>query len=513
MNKHPNKYFIKILLFGIIISSFPVITIGIFSYFKASSTIQTNANQAKEMSLNQIQNSVEQVLKTTDHSLTYFVNSALLINTLSDPLVVHQFQLFNEIRQELTHLQTFDTGISDIVLLSKEKNWFINNIGLYRLEQVEDAVELHTYFHLPVDSMWRVAKNTSDPKMYHTCQTHIELIKKLPLNSTNKKGLAITKIPVCHLGKLFSYDQDNESVMIVGRDQQVFLHTNPTILSELDIRGSVLDHISTLVSSSGQFRVAEGVTNFTVSYRKSDYNGWTYLSFISIEELTKQSRAIGWFTAGISIALLIVALIVAWFVSQRIYSPVKKLFNFTTNVFPIRTDKPIKDGFEFLTEQIHHVVDENSQMENKLQTQAEQLKVLFMLKLYQGDLSSKDITEKLHSYGYNDSWHKLSVITVQIDTLDGTRYNSNDQDLLLFAINNIMEELITDTQRLTPIVIDQSQTTIRFSHTQDAQSFKEDLFLLAQNIQQTISKYLQLDVSIGISLPFTELVNVQQAYH
>ncbi|MBW7452886.1 helix-turn-helix domain-containing protein [Paenibacillus sepulcri] len=482
MSKQPNMYFLKILLFGVIIGSLPVITIGIFSYFKASHTIQINANHSKQQNLFGIQNSVEQVLKTTDHSLTYFVNSALLIDTLTEPLTVTQFKQYNQIRKELTHLQTFDTGISDIILLSQDKGWFIDNVGLYRLDQIKDADRFTRYLDLPFDSVWMVDSPINNSAASDNCQSNIQLIKKLPINSMNKKGLAITQIPVCYLGKMFSYDVANESVMIVDQNQQIFLEANPTLLKDVDVKLSVLDPISDLVPSSGQFQINNHSTEFTVTYQKSDYNGWIYLSFISIKELTKESRAIGWFTAVICIVLLLAALITAWIVTKRIYNPIKKLFHFS------------------------------SELEGQLQTQTGQLKILFMFKLFQGGLGSKEISEKLQSLGFTDSYEQLSVITIQIDTLEGTRYDDNDLDLLLFAINNIIEELIAEHRRLTPVVIDQSQTTILLNNAADPDKLKEDIYLLAQDIQLTIFKYLHVDVSIGISLPFLDLSTTQQAY-
>ena len=85
---HPNKYFYKILLFGIIISSFPVFLVGFFTYTKSSDTIQVKSNHAVLDHLLRLQNSVEQVLRTTDHSLTYFANSTFLLQALSEPLDV-----------------------------------------------------------------------------------------------------------------------------------------------------------------------------------------------------------------------------------------------------------------------------------------------------------------------------------------------------------------------------------------------------------------------------------------
>lgn len=492
------------------ISSLPVIIIGMFSYFKASGEIQHNANASKTLQLGQIQNSVEQVLKTADFSLSNFVSSALVGQTLNEPIVPQQFQLYNEIRQELTHLQTFDTGITDIVLLSTESGWFINNVGLYRLHQAVGKDDYLKFFDLPLDSAWIAENSDNQPRSFTRCQSLVRLVKKLPLNSPRKKGLAVSEIPVCHLGKMFTYDKENESVLIADRDNQIFLHANPLLLGAIDLKQSVFSRIAKLPEQAGQFRLTGGNTDFSVTYRKSDYNGWTYLSFIDIKELTKQSRAIGWFTAATCIGLLVLALIAAWVFSQRFNSPIEKLFKFAFSTF--QPEKPGKDGFEFITRQIHKVLDTNARLENNLQSQIEQLKVLFMLKLFRGDLGAKEIEHRLYSLGYDRHWTTLSLVTIQIDTLEGTRYDNRDMDLLLFAMNNMMEEIVPPHRRLTPIVIDQTQATAVACNSETEEGVQEELYPLAQNIQQTISRYLHLSVSVGISLPYRDAVHTQHAY-
>ena len=53
--------------------------------------------------------------------------------------------------------------------------------------------------------------------------------------------------------------------------------------------------------------------------------------------------------------------------------------------------------------------------------------------------------EQIELFGFKEqisAWEHLAVFTLQIDMLDETRYERKDSDLLLFAINNIIEEMI-----------------------------------------------------------------------
>ncbi|MFP9035778.1 hypothetical protein ACLI2Q_17070, partial [Enterococcus faecalis] len=81
----------------------------------------------------QTQQSIEHILKTVDHSLTHYVSSPPLLRTLSEPLHSDQFQIYNQVNQELNYLQSFDTDLSNMTLVSYTKKWYMNNSGLYRL--------------------------------------------------------------------------------------------------------------------------------------------------------------------------------------------------------------------------------------------------------------------------------------------------------------------------------------------------------------------------------------------
>ena len=65
-----------------------------------------------------------------------------------------------------------------------------------------------------------------------------------------------------------------------------------------------------------------------------------------------------------------------------------------------------------------------------------------MLKLIFGQISDQDVRVRGKHYGFPTSWTRLAVMTVQIDTLQDTRYSEKDRELLLYAVNNIVGELL-----------------------------------------------------------------------
>lgn len=65
-----------------------------------------------------------------------------------------------------------------------------------------------------------------------------------------------------------------------------------------------------------------------------------------------------------------------------------------------------------------------------------------MHKLLAGEISHTDFEEKLELYGVECTWPSMSLVAVQIDTLQNTRYEEKNRDLLMFAISNMVGELV-----------------------------------------------------------------------
>lgn len=152
------------------------------------------------------------------------------------------------------------------------------------------------------------------------------------------------------------------------------------------------------------------------------------------------------------------------------------------------------------------------QLEEELGGNINVLKSFFMIELIQGVLSKNDIQERMKKYGYPITWDIYCLITIQIDSLKKTRFNENDYDLIMFAVNNIVEELIPKSDQLSTFLFNHSQITIFGGHKVSEEQFNHSVHSYASKIQDAVLKYLKLKVSIGISNLFSNLQLVPIAY-
>ncbi|MCY8563929.1 helix-turn-helix domain-containing protein [Bacillus sonorensis] len=518
MKRKQYRFYYKLVTFFFILSTIPVIIVGFFSYQRSAETIEQNVTNEKLQTVGQMQLNIEHILKTVDHSFTNYVRSYPLIQTLSRSITPERFQLYNQINRELNELQTFDTDLSDITVISQEKKWYINNSGLYPLDEGKQALMVSLYNSLKSRSSWVLEQNNAlvatKEGTAENCRYNVNLVKQLPLNSMRHKGLAIASIPSCSLVKRMPLKSKTNSMMALDDNGRIILHQRQSLIGQSIRNEGYFKNIRRLAAKNGQFDASIGDTDYKITYQKSDYNNWIYVSLTTMPDLYRQTTSIGWFTFTICGILLALSLLFSWFGSRHFYKPIKVLYE-SVSGFAAGSDPAkghIKSEFELIERNIKEMKNKNHDLEKRVEQQVTQLKQYFLTRLLLGKLSEEETKERFAGLGFADNWSHLSVFTLQIDTLRNTPYEKKDLDVLLFAVNSLVDRTVPRESRLSPIVIDKTQTTVMLNRGKSLERFHQHLETTASSIQQKIKEELGLFVSIGISQPFTNLAMSKHAY-
>lgn len=514
--KNRKKIYTKLLTIITILATLPVIIVGLFSYLKSAEIIQSNVTEEKQQSIYQIQTNFEQVLQTVDLSVTTFVTSHQLIKTLKEPLTTYQFQLYHQLKKEINQLQRSDSGVSNFLLVSLEQGWRINNNGLRRLEEGQADAIIERYDSLPYKSAWIIEEESQvlfDSSEGNSCDHYINLVKKLPLNSNKKTGIAIAYVPVCDFTDMLTSHLDSESLMVLDENYNVIAHSDHEKIGTNFSSQSFVSELNTLSNDHGQYDIALNASDYKVTYRKSAYNNWTYISVIKISELNKQSHSIGWFTLLISIVILLGALLFSFIASNRLYAPINRITTTLSNsLSSINQSGKKVDEFSMIENQIQHVLEQNDELESRLQGQIVQLKQFFMARLLQGNINNEELPNKLLSFGYTQNWNRFSVLSLQIDSVEDAGYNVDNEELLLFTVNTMIEELVPSHNRMTPIVINKTQVTLFFDNEVEDRNYTESLTTMIKRIKLEVQNDLGISISVGISQTHDALTNAHEAF-
>lgn len=515
----PNLSFLsKMTMFGFLLSTLPVIFIGAFAFMTSSNEIQKNVNEGKMQLITQINSNVEQKLTTVNHTLNQVINSTVLKKAMDMPLTVNDFMMYDDLRSEIRYMQSFDTKLEDVILVNARENWMIKNSGLYRFDGYSFYDKLLNLMNTQENSTWVLNPSmwffTEENARSVTCDYSISLVKKLPTTGPEKYGLAMANIPACSLQDLIQSDTKHlEDILIMDEHNQILMHPDASLIGK-PIAEAGLKDLSQFKAPTGQFTADINDKRYSVSYLHSNLNNWTYLSLTSIDSLTTESRKIRVYTIYVCILMLLLSMLLAWLGSRKMYSPIQLLLNQIGGLVTVNQKRKANE-FQMISEHVHTLFQSKSQLEREVHQHIGQVRTFFLIKAFQGHIKTSELPDKLAQFGYTkhmDEWKTMSVITLQIDSIDNTRYEKRDMELLLFAAHNMIEELIPSEQRLAPVIIDQTVVTLIGSPDSEAAAFRNKVYALTEQMQQHIFSYLNLHVSIGMSLPIHAFSQMSIAY-
>lgn len=512
------SFLTKMTVFGFLLSTLPVLFIGLFSYTTSSKEIQSHVNKGKLQLLVQINANVEQILTTVNHTLNQVINSTVLKSALQSRMSADEFKLYDNLRNEIRHMQSFDTKLEDVVLVNERQQWLIKNSGLYRLPDYKYAEPLAQLIHqseapawMLNPSQWFYSDENADSV---SCEYVISLVRKLPVTDIDPYGMIIANIPTCSLQGLLQNGADQADTIFVMDDRyRILLHPDHTLIGQPASRMGFLDEQS-LTADSGQIQSQIRQHAYSVTYFRSPYNGWIYVSLTSIASLTKESNKIGFYTLFICLIMLMVTMLLAWYGSRRMYTPIGRLLKDIHDRLP--GDMPQRmNEFQVIGDQIHRLFQSNSRLENEVHRHLDQARAFFLIRAFQGSIRQSELTEQLMLYGFGDQlagWRHMVVLAIQIDTLDNTRYDKRDLDLLFFALHNMIEELVPADHRLVPVTIDQTVVLLYGRSADTLSEFNTASYKVTEALQGNVARFLHLKISIGMSLPFETIGQMSIAY-
>ena len=508
----------KMTIFAFLLSTLPVIFIGTFAYVTSSNEIQKNVNSGKLQLIMQINSNVEQKLTTVNHTLNQVINSTVLKGAISKPLTVDDFMMYNDLRGEIRHMQSFDTKIEDVILINDRHNWMIKNSGLYPFKQYGYYEELMSLMSLEGSSAWTLTPSqwfySEENSGSAACPYNISLVKKLPTSGLEKYGLALANIPVCSMDDLLEQEAEQYSdIMILDSDGRIMFHSDLSLVGQ-PVEAAGLSIAGSLTDASGQFTAMIGQSNYSISYYRSGLNNWIYLSATSIAGMTKESNKIGTYTLYICVLMLVISMLLAWLGSKQMYSPIQRLLNqMGERITDIR--KRNTNEFQAIGDQLSNLFQSNKRLEKEAKQHLHQVRTFYLMKALQGNIKLSELPEKLEQFGYSKQlheWKHMAAIALQIDFRENSRYAKQDLDLLLFAAHNMIEELIPGEQRLAPVMMDHTIVTIIGSVESDPAEFHNAKYALTEHLHSQISSYLDVHVSIGMSQPYQSLTELAAAY-
>ncbi|PXV91026.1 two-component system response regulator YesN [Lachnotalea glycerini] len=140
------------------------------------------------------------------------------------------------------------------------------------------------------------------------------------------------------------------------------------------------------------------------------------------------------------------------------------------------------------------------------------LKGRFLNGLMQGSMNAEEIKKKSEDFHIDLSGRYFIVTVVEGDNLREflKRHHGIKEDLVLFAIYNITEEIVIKNQSGITFQNGEDKTIIIFKSDRD-EGFRAGIFDVCTEIRTALNEYLKLDVTIGIGRTVTSTGALNQS--
>jgi two-component system response regulator YesN len=513
-----SSFFKSLVLISCIIGIMPLLLLGYLSYHKSADIVEAEVTAGNRLILQQNKEQVESHLKTIDTLTTQMIGGPVTTNAVSLPSVLdlpYEYdykKLFDSLIYKLVQIQVFELGIQDVHLISFRQNWLVDGGAVYPMARIRGN-SMHDEFLLHLRD--QLVSYRDDQKRSYWKQAEgqeagyvLKLIKHIPLNSSDPYGLVAVNVPMAEISKRLTGGGQLGAVIVLDAEGNILSHLNEELIGANVQQEDYYQELQQQKASEGVFSNKINGVKVAVIYNRSSYNNWTYISLTPLESLTVESDRIKGYTI-ISVAILIVLVIItSLVVSLRMYSPINRIYRF------MKPDARQSKGNElkFIGDQVIHMAQSQTKLTDQVESLNRQAREFYVYKILLGSIKSDELEENLEKYRYPVDWQQWCLIALQIDTLDETRYVEKDLDLLLYAIHNIVEEIVPGGMCLSPVIHNQSLLLFMGAPMDHDIPFRVQVFNQTEDIRKHVKEYLKLKVSIGISRSYSDFVNAPEAH-
>ncbi|TVY09205.1 helix-turn-helix domain-containing protein [Paenibacillus cremeus] len=319
---------------------------------------------------------------------------------------------------------------------------------------------------------------------------------RLPtLASGEAQGWLVTQADVAQINKYISgvYALASSQTMVVLDEQHrpLFQMTKAYDFKRY-VNGSILQAITSGSSKDGHALKgtdAEG-ESFFYSYKKST-SGNVYISILPYRLVMEKLSGIRWTTLIAVLALLAVGILLALITLRRAYNPIRQFVDYLTK--------------------------EKARLGEQLDRSVPPLIERLLQQWLAGTYSHRPtLFEESRKYGIPVDGIYVTLLVKVENLLKETRFKPEDKPILMFAVTNIMNELLAGTPQVQGYVLHDHQgqgTAILYFKRNTAQAdMMAQTMQFAQSIQASIRHYLKLRVSVGIGKFYPHIADLHISY-
>ncbi|TBL76492.1 helix-turn-helix domain-containing protein [Paenibacillus thalictri] len=347
---------------------------------------------------------------------------------------------------------------------------------------------------------------------------YISLIMTLPTTSPNPQGALVAQVEVEKINEYLSTILPltrNESIFVLNKSGQVLFQSNDQSRSDKRVIDPVVQTIAASQQLSNNASMTDDSGNeYFYSFRKSSL-GMTYVSVIPRDEMVKDLRWILWATIAAVAIFLAMGIFLTIYNSRRVYHPIGELVDYGKKLSKDKVGAH-REETSYIRECLDYF-NHQLQVSNKWIAQSEpSLIEKFMQQLLEGDyMSSQLLQEGCREFGIQAD-RTYIVLLVRIEDFGKTgRFQPKDKPLLIYALTNVMNELLASSSQKGYVIHDfrgYGVAVLSF----DSAALPDFVICAtrtyAEKVQSALYTYLNIRASMGIGRSYPHIADIALSY-
>ncbi|WP_350317236.1 cache domain-containing protein [Bacillus sp. C11(2022)] len=317
VSRRKGRFFKKSFVMILLIACIPGLLTGAGVYLFSAAKIEKELQHLHE---NQVKRQISQIddkLEGLEIMLSQLAYDPRLMNGLADADLQTDFQTTYKLSKSLFLLQDQNPLIHKVELFIQGKEPILLNPEYSGLTDRKILKAYHSLLEGGQNVYWKDMSGAS---------SGMALVHKIPGGISEPFGALILTLDERELGRLL------ESLSPYSKGTALLFHHNQKPVSwsnrgKTNFESALKERLEKQKNPQGSFVMDWSGGAYSVSYGRMDRlnQEWTYVSASPMSAITAPVLFLSKLIASVSIAGIVLAFILAWYASHKIYSPVARL--------------------------------------------------------------------------------------------------------------------------------------------------------------------------------------------
>lgn len=497
---------------------------GSFVYIKALVIIEKDAKDARIFMLKQSSTIIDNYLKDLDKTVVSMsLNSKLkTLMYMNQPEYgssdVYYLSLTQKELKTFSSSSTFESDIyiflnqGDLVLTRAEVNYgiqefFVNNFTDYNIsyemwkQKILDTI--HNREINPEDTL--IYKENSDQK-----SKYLTYVQTLPLDSPNiNQGSIVVLINAYGIDKLLKDVDESKTgyTYILDKHGKVI-----TGISNNDKESFPDIPIDPNISTGFTFKKIDGV-EMAVTYIKSSYNNWTYVTALPTKVFLDQAIYIKKVILAIVVITLLLGVGISIYLTRRNIRPIQETMLTLRKVFKGELGNG-RNEYDFLKNGVTKLVNTHDEMKKSMENQELIMRSTFISRLMHGEISDQREIELLSDHleiNLRGKKHAAVIIVLNRFSNIVNREVLIEQDINRVIIDNVISKHVGDN--CYTYILDPDQITLLLNYdTDDDKECEKITETILVNVKNELQVIFNININFGVGNLYEKVADINLSF-